>query len=853
MSTPDPEATARIEPGAVRTPRGRGADAQFAPGTIVAGRYRIASILGAGGMGEVYRADDTKLGQTVALKFLPARLERDATLLARLHDEVRLGRQIAHPNVCHLYDIVEWDGAHFVAMEYVDGEDLARLLRRIGRLAPDKAVDFARGIAAGLAAAHAKGILHRDLKPANIMIDSRGDARIMDFGLALAAGEDDGTISGTPAYMAPEQLEGEAATVQSDLYALGLVMYELLTGKRAHNARTMPERIRDISSEIATPSSHIRDVDPRVERVILRCLSVDPAQRPASAREVIQALPGGDLLAAALAAGETPSPRVVAAAGTEGSLKPAAAWTLLAATLAILAAMLVISVDTGYWKRSGLPRSPDVQADRASELLRRLGLPPQPFSSYGYSESTSHGSWALLHDALGKDDLGRGYSVLRFWMREEAEPLFDPTFLHNPKPTLDDPPQVAPGSTAVEVDPRGRLLLLRAMPAADLRPRALNWTELLQAAGLDARGLTPAEPSFVPPSYADARAAWSGRYPEDGTPIRVEAAAYRGVPVYFRIRAPWDDRDLRAELPFGSGAFEAVGLGLVLAAIAVGIVVAWRNLRARRGDRQGAWRIAAVLFAAGFISQAAVAEHALSLLHEMRVFAFACMFALLVSAAYWLVYIAIEPFVRRRWPQGLISWTRLLAGRWHDPMVGRDVLAGVTSALLHAFIAGHTFRLRALVQGREMAAAAVGDVYLLDSVLPPFSRLAHGVVSGATVALSLAVLAMLVTFVARRQQAMYAVVFALYFGLYLFASTEPVMLAVFAVLAALHSFTLVRFGVLGSAVSFMVFQWFIAVPLPDTMAWYTVRALIPTIVAVALALWAFRTSLGDQPLLRLDE
>src|SRR3954452_1729931 len=193
--------------------------AQFSPGSIVAGRYRIVSILGSGGMGEVYRADDLKLGQQVALKLLPAALAQDASQLDLLHEEVRLGRQVAHPNVCRIYDIGDWEGAHFVAMEYVDGEDLARLLQRIGRLSHDKAVEIARGLAAGLAAAHAKGILHRDLKPANIMIDGRGEPRITDFGLALASDEavDSNIVAGTPAYMAPEQFEGKAATVQSDL------------------------------------------------------------------------------------------------------------------------------------------------------------------------------------------------------------------------------------------------------------------------------------------------------------------------------------------------------------------------------------------------------------------------------------------------------------------------------------------------------------------------------------------------------------------------------------------------------------------------------------------------------------
>src|SRR4051794_26106191 len=217
---------------------------RLAPGTIVAARYRISSLLGSGGMGEVYRADDLKLGQAVALKFLPAALAHHSVLLANLHDEVRLGRQVSHPNVCRIYDIADWNATHFVAMEFVDGEDLARLLRRIGRLPHDKAIDIARGIAAGLAAAHAKGILHRDLKPANVMIDSHGDARITDFGLALPAGDDqEGQLVGTPAYMAPELLRGEPATIQSDLYALGLVMYELLTGHRAHAAKTLPDRI----------------------------------------------------------------------------------------------------------------------------------------------------------------------------------------------------------------------------------------------------------------------------------------------------------------------------------------------------------------------------------------------------------------------------------------------------------------------------------------------------------------------------------------------------------------------------------------------------------------------------------
>ena len=167
-------------------PRAPAGGAQFVPGQILAERYRMIGLLGRGGMGEVYRADDLKLGQQVALKFLPRDVESDADRLSRFMNEVRLSLRVTHPNVCRVFDIADVGGRHFLSMEYVDGEDLASLLRRIGRLPEDKAVEIARQLCAGLAAAHEEGVLHRDLKPANVMIDGRGRAKITDFGLAGA-------------------------------------------------------------------------------------------------------------------------------------------------------------------------------------------------------------------------------------------------------------------------------------------------------------------------------------------------------------------------------------------------------------------------------------------------------------------------------------------------------------------------------------------------------------------------------------------------------------------------------------------------------------------------------------------
>src|ERR1041385_8676057 len=237
--------------------------ARCAPGTLLAERDRIVAQLGKGGMGEVYRADDVKLGHPVALKFLPREFASDRSRLERLISEVRIGRQVSHPNVCRLYDIVEWQGTTFIAMEYVDGEDLASLLRRIGRLPVDKALDIARDLAAGLAAAHALGVIHRDLKPANVMIDGRGKARITDFGLAALEGDASTRgIAGTPAYMAPEQLRGEPVTPRSDLYALGLIYFEMFTGRRVFEGNTLDEIIRQrSSSKTPSVSSIVREID----------------------------------------------------------------------------------------------------------------------------------------------------------------------------------------------------------------------------------------------------------------------------------------------------------------------------------------------------------------------------------------------------------------------------------------------------------------------------------------------------------------------------------------------------------------------------------------------------------------
>jgi serine/threonine-protein kinase len=839
MSTPDPEATARQQSGEEPVAAApRDGEVQFAPGTIIAGRYRVASILGSGGMGEVYRADDTKLGQAVALKFLPARLARDRVLLARLHDEVRLGRQITHPNVCRIYDIIDWENAHFVSMEYVDGEDLSRLLRRIGRLAHDKAVDIARGIAAGLRAAHVKGILHRDLKPANIMIDSRGDARIMDFGLALGTGEDDGTIAGTPAYMAPEQLRGQPATVQSDLYSLGLVMYELCTGKRAHNARTMPERIREASSEITAPSSVIRDIDPAVERIILRCLSNDPAQRPRSAREVIDALPGGDPLAAALAAGETPSPRVVAAAGSEGSLKPWQAWTLLGTVFFLMTLLFLARSALAPTRYTRVDLPPEVLRQRAKDILNTLGVPPHGDAVHEIISNVRLTAWLAEKKKPGRwAALKNGPSVFRYRLEYGSPPQASP---HLPLGVN------APGWTAVEVDAHGRLFFLLRAPAGAQTAKPLDWRPLLDASGVDLSSLRAVAPKTIPAAPFDARAGWTGTYREDETPLLIEAAAWQGTPVYFRVKGDWENATRAlARARFGSPTFTFLSNIAFLVVLGVSLLLAWRNLRLRRGDRSGAVRVAVAVFilhgASAVLDQVSASGFASLPANLSPVLGRAAMSALTL----FVLYIALEPYARRRWPELLIAWTRLLSGRVRDPLVGRHVLIGLAGGMIHAaFAVGGQLAMRRFVP-EAMTPHALGNRAL--DVAGALGEVAGTVATGIQSACYIMSVLVLLTMLLRNR----GLAAAGYFGLtllyfYLALSHQPDALPAFVIVAAVQAFCAVRYGMLAVAVFQATFFLIFNAPFAPGAAWVTPVAVIPYVVVIAAVAWAFVTSLGGR-------
>ncbi len=813
-------------------------------------------------MGEVYRADDLTLDQQVALKFLPADVGSDPGRLAQFHAELRTARQVSHKNVCRLYDLGEADGRRFLTMEYVDGEDLASLLRRIGRIPQDKAIEIARQLCAGLAAAHERGVLHRDLKPANIMIDGDGNVRIADFGLAAAAGDVTPSRAGTPQYMAPEQFAGGQASVRTDIYALGLVLFELFTGKRAYEAKTLTELI-DLqqSRTVMMPSSVVRELDPAVERVILRCLERDPALRPGSALAVAAALPGGDPLAAALAAGETPSPEMVAAAGETGALKPAIGLSLLVLVFGGLFAAAALSDHVLLVARIPFDKTADGLEDRAREIVEKLGYTDQPAdTARGFFLLQDYIAYVMRTDRSPSrwDSLKTGaFPSLRFWYRTSPREL-------NPigtewRPGFGDPPMTVSNMVSLMLDTQGRLTQFTAVPPqVDDTPEtaAMNWTPLFEAAELEFEHFRPVTSIWIPNVYGDRRAAWEGRLPgHPDIPLRVEAASYRGRPSFFQVVGPWTRRP-RMDLASPTAAARVVrfGVGLVLLLTFAGaLVLARYNVRNGRGDRRGATRISFFVLIVMTAAWVFGARHSTELATEVNHFLYDFLpFQLRTAGTLWIAYVALEPYVRRYYPEILISWTRMIGGRFRDPLVGRDVLVGIVAAIAVAFTRLAYYLLPPLVGIPAPAPRASIDFAFLFHARDALSAL----LSMPSVALNRTMLITL-TFVVMRivvkRTWLAAIIAGAIYSFLVPGETGADQLALNTAftleVSALYMAVLVRFGVLAMVIAFLtnavLTQGVLTADLSKVYASTSVWLLL---LIGGFALWGFLASRDRQPL-----
>jgi serine/threonine-protein kinase len=831
-------------------------DGRFVSGTLLATRYRIVALIGKGGMGEVYKADDLKLDQTVALKFLPESIALDPKALARFHNEARIARQVAHPNVCRVYDIGEVEGRHFLSMEFIDGEDLSSLLRRIGRLPGDKAVELARQMCAGLGAAHEAGVLHRDLKPANVMIDGRGKARITDFGLAVVSEEMRGeeVRVGTPAYMSPEQLKGQEVTQRSDIYSLGLVLYELFTGKRVYEAKSLQElmELHERSSP-ETPSSHVKGIDPLVERVILRCLEKEPKARPATAVQVALALPGGDPLQAALAMGETPSPEMVAAAGEKTGLRPKVAVAFLAAIIVLLGVYMWLNGKVILISRVPMEIPPEVLAHKARELAAQFGYAEKPTdTAYGFATDNDFLAYANASERRGEPSLvsrerlatGR-QPAYEYWYRESPLHLINLNVIGFGV-ALDSPPMDVSGMVGMRLDPLGRLRYFAAvLPRVESRSEPSGsaaspfaWAAIFAAAGLDQSSFTAAEPQWTPLASWDERAAWTGTYPEQtDLPIRLEAAAYRGRLVYFQIIEPWTPalRKPAAQQTLGLG----WGIWITLWVFIIAVFgIGWKNYRQGKGDRRGAFRLALFAACVYFLALILSSDHA-PIVNENANLLVIWALALAAGLTFWSAYMALEPLIRRRSPETIITWSRLLMGQIRDPLLGRDILIGVLASCAYMIVLDLVLWASALDRIPPIHASLLGTRHVLGIVM---NRLYESVLSPAI----LLMLFFLFRVVLRKPWLAAAAVILIF--TFIFAGPPSIVnVLLWGLSWSVIMFLLLRFGLVAACALWFCNGLLFLFPITANLtAWYASIGMFAVGVALLLAGFAFYTSLGGQ-------
>lgn len=807
-----------------------GAAQPLGRGVVFAGRYRIERRLGQGGMGEVFLAHDLVLAEDVALKLLPPLLAKRAGYYERFVNEVRLARQVSHPSICRVHDIGEADGRPFLSMEYVDGEDLASLLKRIGRLGAEKALELSHQLCSGLAALHERGIIHRDLKPANIMLDGEGHIRIADFGLASVAAElrEHEIRDGTPAYQAPEQRAGKEATERSDVYALGLVLRDMFLGRDASRTATR------------TKTSSATAVDETVEAVIERCLAEEPSERFASALEVLISLPGGDPLAEALAAGRLPSPDAVANTRVVGSLSALARRLLLGATIFALFLVGVLNETRSVLAQSP-SEPPEVLEHRALELLEELGVEePRSAAIRLQYRNGWLDKWQGEESPLGAVRASPE-SAISFHYRGFTN------FDGQGAIPMQDLPVWADGDVEIVLDGRGRLssfhqqslddgleLVVEDAPEQS-RPSYSSdelTATLLEAAEIDPAELEEVESTFDPPVHGERIEQWSGTVRD--TDAVVHAVVSDGRPGWFKVSYPELNERISVNLDGAAAIVMLMLVGLAIAVVVVSVRVAISTVRRREGDFKAARQVGIAVFVlelAAWAISAYVGDWLAIVDWLLRLLG--------ISLLCWLGYLMLEPYARAHWPKTLVSWTRLLRGRWRDPMVGRDLLIGACAGaamplLFHADL-GAPYAVHDLdvLQGTRFALA---DIPLTMTTGLQATFLLYLALLGFHRILRIRALALV---------AFLALVPAI--SLVVGGSVGTVLSLVAG--AGIAAFIMLRFGLL--TMVFFAFAALISIGWPITVAlgeWYGPTGLVGALMVLAMAIFGARLSAAAPPM-----
>lgn len=829
-------------------------EGRFLPGVLLGGRYRILNMLGKGGMGEVYRATDLTLGQSVALKFLPAAAASNPHLLERFHGEVRVARQVSHPNVCRVYDIGEAEGLPYISMEYVDGDDLGALLQRIGRLPAEKAMEISRKLCAGLAAAHARGVIHRDLKPQNIMLNKRGEVLIMDFGLAAITDQLSGAEArnGTPAYMSPEQLKGIEVTAKSDIYSLGLILYELFTGKKPFVASSVPQLIAAQEATTLTGMTTLAsDIDPAVEKVVRACLNPDSSKRPGSALSVAAALPGGDPLAAALAAGETPSPELVAAAGKGEGLGKW--WGLLSVAVIVAStfASPVIKQELRAMNHAPLEYTPEVLEQKARDLASEFGYPALPKDRYlNIGRRSNVVSYMNRLPGPKKiDDWLKMESPLMAWYRESPDWLIsEPQGLSMSE---ENPPPLKPGMVEMNLDAAGRLRGFDAVPNFTPAKDPVSIDAIFRAAQLDRNAFEEVPATKIPRSVFDENHRYKGKHPGlPDTEVFVEVATYRGQLTHAEVAGAWVNTAASASGPRSSFMIvrDLLGIGAIGAGLIFAPLLARQNWKLGRADRKGAVRVAIARFAFGMLYWMA-AVHAVPSWEMLDLFLTAIGLQLLQAAIVWVVYLALEPALRSKWPHSIVTWNRLIAGKWSDSRVAAHILIGCAAGCgLWTF-----FALRDLLNVSSTGLFSGGPGFYLYGV----RSMLGGIFSRLTECVSLGLVGFFFLFGAKmllRRDWLAALAGALFFPLIessvVNAANPLPTFAVYFLVYGVMLLIMLRLGVV-AMMSTMFFLNLIGGPSlgTDMKAWYAPNGLVAIAILLMVAAWSFSVALGNRELI----
>jgi serine/threonine-protein kinase len=629
--------------------------------------------------------------------------------------------------------------------------------------------------------------------------------------------------------MSPEQKAGKDVTVRSDLYSLGLVLHEMFTGKARKDTQSSPSEI-------------VKDLDPAIERLILRCLEEDPKRRPSTALNVAMALPGADPIAAALAAGETPSPEMVAASQEKEGFSNRVTILLFAAIAVLL---LPTAWSTGLVTISGKARigtPPDALAYRAQQIL----------AGFGYSDAARYTAYGFdcCHRRNFDDVVRLGQQratgilathqppVLRFWYRQHRRPMVPDVSTVN----YDAPSNDEPGMIRLGLDARGRLIGLEARPEPSAATSATTPDEskLFEEAGLDRGRFQPTAPRAVPPMAFDTRLAWIGTYRDDLTdPVRVEAAWWQGRPVYLNVAGDQQPSDERQDTqPAARPLVSAIAA--VVAMLGAALAAA-HNLRMGRGDRRGAAFVGWIMFLTGLGLLVLQGTHALS----FAVFSnWMIWLAVTTSSGLlaWIAYIAIEPFVRRQTPDALISWTRLYSGHLRDPLVAAHVLVGIAVMLGNMLVGNLVMRFVADVWILPLPSVTLES---LGSPADFAARLLSTVLVTFLITFLLLILTVVFRVVVRRPWIADIAACTVIGALGLYAYTGPVGFVMNALFTFVTLTLLRRFGYLAMLSAWWAYGVIASVPF-SLDSWYTGRLLVALALPTLVAGWALWVILSNK-------